>query len=255
MRPPASKGRADWRIGTAAALLMAVQGNAALGGAAHASTAPFANFSPPHAPLLLVRTFHRPLPDGQVIVTRRNYAIRIAPDVEGYRVDGELIQATVDAPPSLSALAEIERSRPDPGMFPILLDGQGQIRGGGNVLSDGSLDRAAVIAAESIGASGLTAIDMLQMQAFIKQLASRNPRSQWPADVFNPAPGKRDEARVVQLPGGEEGHVTIEIASQGPDRAGRLTMLERVVTTDLAGDTRVTRERWQLSRLASAASR
>ena len=181
--------------------------------------------------------------------------MRIVPDGAGYRVEGELVQATIEAPPSLGALAEIERRRPDTGMFPILLDAQGQILGGGNVRSDGSLVRAAVIAAEAIGASGLPAIDMLQAQAFVKHLSGRNPRSQWPADVFNPVAGKRDEARVIALPGGDEGHVTIEIASQGKNRSGQLTLLERVVTTDLAGDTRVTREQWQLSKPPSDASR
>ena len=255
MRRPGRMRRTDWRFGTAAVLLMAAQGSAALGSAASATTSPFAVFSPPRAPLLLIRTHYRPLHDGKAIITRRSYSVRIVPDDAGYRVDGELVQVTVDAPQSLAALAEIERRRPDIGMFPILLDAQGQILGGGNVQSDGSLGHAAIIAAESIGGSGLPAIDMLQAQAFVNHLASRSPRSQWPADVFNPVPGKRDEARVIALPGGSEGHVTIEIASQGANRAGQLALLERVVTTDLGGDTRVTREQWQLSKAPRDVSR
>ena len=250
MRQPGSRKQTNWRLGTAAMLIMAAQGGVAL-----ATTPELAIFSPPHAPLLLVRTLYRPLADGKAIVTRRSYAVRIVPDGTGFRVDGELIQATVDAPPKLSALAEIERQRPDIGMFPVLLDAQGQILGGGNVQSDGSLGRAAVVAAEAIGGSGLPAIDMLQAQAFVKHLAGRNPRSQWPADVFHPVPGKRDETRVIALPGGSDGHVTIAIISQGANRAGQLALLERVVTTDLSGDTRVTREQWQLSRLPSEAGR
>jgi hypothetical protein len=220
-----------------------------------AATPQLATYSPPHSPLLLVRTLYRPLPDGKAIVTRRSYSIRIVPDGAGYRVEGELVQATVDAPPSLAALAEIERRRPETGMFPILLDARGQILGGGKVLSDGSLGRAAVVAAESIGGSGLQAIDMLQAQAFVRQLSSRSPRSQWPADVFNPAPGKRDEARIIALPGGNEGRVTIEIASQGMNKTGQVALLERVVTTDLGGDTRVTREQWLLAKPPSEAGR
>ena len=245
-----SRKRTDWRIGTAALLVIAAQGSPGL-----AATSQLPSFSPPHSPLLLTRTLYRPLPGGKAIVTRRSYSVRFVRDGAGYRVEGELVQATVDAPASLAPLAEIERRRPDTGMFPILLDAQGQILGGSNVQSDGSLGRAAVIAAESIGGSGLPAIDMLQAQAFVKHLASRSPRSQWPADVFNPAPGKRDEARVIALPGGSEGHVTIEIASQGANRAGQVALLERIVTTDLAGDTRVTREQWQLSKLPSEAGR
>lgn len=242
--------RNEWRIGTAVLLAIAAQASPGM-----ATTTQFSAFSPPNAPLLLTRTLYRPLPDGQAIVTRRSYSVRIVRDGTGFRVEGELVQATIDAPPSLGALAEIERRRPDTGMFPILLDAQGQILGGGNVRSEGSLVRAAVIAAEAIGSSGLPAIDMLQAQAFVKTLSGRSPRSQWPADVFNPLPGKREEARVIALPGGEEGHVSIEIASQGANRTGQVVLLERVVTTDLAGDTRVTREQWQLSKLPSDASR
>ena len=235
--------RSDWRIGTTAMLVMA-----ACGSASFATTPQFSAFSPPQAPLLLIRTLYRPLPGGQAIVTRRSYSVRIVPDGAGYRVEGQLLQATVEAPPKLAAMAEIERRRPDSGLFPILLDSQGQILGGGNVLSDGSLEHAAVVAAESIGGSGLSAIDMLQAQAFVKHLANRTPRSQWPADVFNPVPGRRNEARVIALPGGSEGRVTIGIASQGVRQDGQLALLERVVTTDLDGDIRVTREQWQLSK-------
>ena len=242
--------RIGWRIGTAVLLAIAAQASPGLAGSLQTSA-----YSPPHAPLLLVRTLYRPLPDGKAIITRRSYLVRIVPDGAGYRVDGELVQATVDAPPVLAALAEIERRRPDVGLFPVRLDAQGQILGGGHVLSDGALGRAAAIAAEAIGGSGLPAIDMLQAQAFVKHLSSRSPRSQWPADVFNPAPGKRDEARVIALPGGSEGRVTIEIASQGANHSGQLALLERVVTTDLGGDTRVTREQWQLSKPPSDASR
>jgi hypothetical protein len=207
-----------------------------------------ASFTPPQAQLLLTRTLHRPLPDGKAIVTRRSYAVRIVRDGAGYRVDGTLVEARVEAPPALAALADIERRRPDNGNFPIMLDAKGLIVGGVGLQSDGSLDRAAVVAAEAVGGSGLPAIDMLQVQAFIKQLPSRAPRSAWPADVFHPAPGKRSEARTIPLTGGAVGQVTIEIEAQGPAQDGQIAMLSRVVTTDLAGDKRVTSEQWQLVR-------
>ena len=238
----AGKNRSVWLCGSSAMLVMAAL---AVPGAGAAS--PPAAFAPPQAQLLLTRTLHRPLPDGKAVVTRRSYAVRIIRDGAGYRVEGNLVEAIADAPPSLAALAEIERLRPDNGMFPILLDARGMIVGGGMVQPDGSLDRAAVIAAETIGGSGLPALDMLQAQAFVKQLRSRAARSQWPADIFHPAPGKRSETRNIALPGGGEGHVTVEIMAQGASKGGQLALLDRVVTTELAGDTRITREQWQLS--------
>ena len=232
-----------WLCGISAILVAG-----ALSAPAASAPSPPAGFAPPQAQLLLTRTLHRPLPDGKAIVTRRSYAVRIVRDGTGYRVDGTLVESRVDAPPALASLAEIERRRPDNGNFPILLDASGLILGGAGLQSDGSLDRAAAIAAEAIGDSGLPAIDMLQVQAFIKQLPSRAPRSLWPADIFHPAPGKRSESRTITLPGGAEGHITIEIEARGPAPDGQLASLSRVVTTDLAGDMRVTREHWQLAK-------
>jgi len=242
-------GRSGWLHGTAAMLVLA-----ALAGATPLAAAP-GGFAPPRSHLLLTRTLHRPLPDGKAVVTRRSYEVQILRDGEGYRVEGRLVEAAVDAPPSLAALAEIERARPDNGMFPILLDAGGMIVGGGAVQSDGSLDRAAAIAVERIGGSGLPALDMLQAQSFVTQLRSRSARSQWPADIFHPAPGKRSESRAVPMPGGSQGQVTIEIEARGAGAGGLIAALERIVTTDLAGDHRVTREQWQLSRAPTADQR
>lgn len=246
----AGKNRSVW-LWSASVILA----SAALSAPEVGSASDGAVFAPPQAQLLLTRILHRPLPGGKAIVTRRSYTVRIVRDGAGYRVDGTLVEARVDAPPALAALAEIERQRPDIGLFPILLDASGMIIGGGGPLSEGSLDRAAAIAVEAIGSSGLPAIDMLQAQAFVRQLPGRAPRSQWPADIFHPVPGKRSESRQIALPGGNQGNVTIEIETQGPAQGGQLASLERVVTTDLAGDTRMTREQWQLVRGFSEAGR
>ena len=235
-------GKSGWLSGAAAVLTLS-----ALGSAAPAAAAPD-SFAPPLSQLLLTRTLLRPLPDGKAVTTRRSYAVQILRDGQGYRVEGRLIEATVDAPPSLAALAEIERQRPDNGMFPILLDAQGMIVGGGTVQSHDSLDRAAATTKERIGGADLSALDMLQAQSFVTQLRARSARSQWPADIFHPLPGRRSEERAIAVPGGGEGKVTIEIAASGAGAGGQLAALERIVTTDLAGDRRITREQWQLSR-------
>jgi hypothetical protein len=238
-------------LGGAAAMLMP----AVLAGPALASAEPAAVFAPPQAPLLLTRTLQRPLPDGKAVVTRRAYAVRIVRDGAGYRVEGNLAETRVEAPPALAALAEIERHRNDTGLFPILLDANGMIVGGGSVQSDGSFDRAAIVAAQAIGGSGLPGLDMLQAQSFVQQLRTRAARSIWPADIFHPIPGKRSETRAIAMPDGGEGHVTIAIETKGAGSGGQLALLGRVVTTDLAGDTRTTREEWQLSRAHREAGR
>ncbi len=161
-----------------------------------------------------------------------------------------MVDVSVECPPSLQALAEIERSRPDTGMFPIRLDAAGMIAGGQPAAAGEAIDRAADLAARQIGASGLVAIDMLQAQAFIRQMRDRPAASQWPADLFRPGASHRSETREVPLPGGQTGHVTIEIAANSAGHGGLLASLERTVTTDLAGDKRVTREQWTLGKAA-----
>jgi hypothetical protein len=231
-----------WRAGAALALMLA-----ALEGPARAATQPEL-FVPPAGPLQLTRTLRRPLPDGKAIISTRRYTIRIVREGDGYRVDGELAEALIDAPPSLGALAEIERNRPDTGMFPITLDARGMIVGEDPVHSNESFDHAAAAAASQIGKSGMVAIDMLQAQAFVQQLRTRAARSHWPADVFNPAPGRTSEQRTIPLPDGREGHALVEIAASGRGVGGQIAEIERKVTTDLGGDKRLTDELWQLSR-------
>ena len=232
-----------WFGGSAAMLVLA-----ALGSGAPAIAASPDGFAPPASRLLLTRTLSRALAGGKAVTTRRSYDVRILRDGDGYRVEGRLIEATVDAPPSLAALAAIERQRTDEGLFPIMLDARGMIVGGGAGQSGESLEHAAAIAAQRIGIAGLPAPEIRAAQSFIAQLQASSPRSQWPADVFHPQPGRRREQRAVTLPGGGEGNITIEIAGNGPGTSGQIAALERIVTTQLGGDRRMTREHWQLSR-------
>jgi hypothetical protein len=217
--------------------------------------APARVFAPPLSPLLLTRSLHRPLPDGKELVIRRSYTVRISRETGGFRVDGALVDVVVEAPPILQTIAEIERKRPDNGLFPIMLDAQGMIIGSSTVQPEGSLDRASRVAKGQITVSGMAAADKVQAQTFLQQLNAQPSRSQWPADVFHPSPGHRSETRAIALQDGNEGHVTIEIETRGAGKAGQLASLERIVTTDLAGNKRVTREQWQLSRIASLPTR
>jgi hypothetical protein len=246
----AGKNRSVWLGGTSAMLVMAGFAVPVPG----AASSP-ADFTPPEAQLLLTRTLHRPLPGGQAIITTRHYAVRIVRVGTGYRVEGSLIDAKAEAPPLVAGIAELERKRVDEGLFPIMLDENGLIAGSGALRSDGSLDRGAMIATQTLSGSDLPVRDRMEAQAFVDQLRGRAARSQWPSDIFRPQPGKRSESRVIQLPGGDEGSVTIEIVGRGPGQDGQLAELDRVVTTDLAGDKRVTREHWQLRRGTLADSR
>lgn len=197
----------------------------------------------------------RSLPDGKTITTRRDYEARITRVGEGFRVDGKLVNVEVEVPPSLQALAEVERQRPDNGVFPILLDASGLIVTDASPVSGSSVGQAAALVSERIGGLRLSALEMLQTQAFVARIQNGAAHSQWPDDVFRPAVGKRNETRKLALPDGVEGLVLLEIEGQGAGPQGQIAAVDRIVTTDLGGDKRVTRERWQISRYTANSER
>lgn len=246
------------RIGAGLALRLAAvalaAGSAVLAPSAVAHDSA-AEFAPPRTDMLLTRTLRRALPDGEEVVARRSYAVRFVSDGQGFRIDGRLIDVAVETPPSLQALAEIERKRPDTGMFPIRLDAAGMIIGGEPPAAGEASEKAAAIAAGQIGASGLVAIDMLQAQAFISQMRKRRAASLWPADLFHPLAIRRSETKTVALPDGQSGQVVIETVAQTAGSSGLLASFERTVTTDLQGDKRVTRELWTLAPAAPNSAR
>ncbi len=250
MRRRKGAGGQTWLVCSVALLALAAMPGQLLG-AGPLQTA----FTPTAGPMLLIRTLHRPLPGGQAVVTRRSYEVRITREGNGFRVDGKLVDASVEAPPMLQALAEIERQRPDSGLFPIMLDSQGMIAGGPAIQPDGSLDRAAALAASRIGGSSLGTFDRTQAQDFVQQLRTHPARSQWPLDVFHPAAGRRSEVRAIPLADGGEGRVSIEIQALPGSTSGQIAALARTVTTEIGADSRVTREEWRLSKASPYAER
>jgi hypothetical protein len=190
----------------------------------------------------------RALPGGVELVARRRYQVRIVRSGEGFSVEGALLSCDVEVPPMLEPLAAIERARPDTGMFPIALGADGLILpGSGHVAPSQALHRAAAVASSEVDRVVADPAERQQAQAFVRQVELQAAGAQWPADLFHPAPGTRRESRAVALPGGGEGHVTIEINVGTIGAGGLLSRLERVVTTELGGTTRVTREEWTLS--------
>jgi hypothetical protein len=206
---------------------------------------PAGSFAVPDRPMVLTRTLRRPLPDGKEIITLRSYLLHFTPIDDGVRIDGELLAVTVDAPPVLQAMAELERARPDPGMFPMWLDRDGMLRAG-NPAPTGPARNAAVDQVVSrIGALPLPAPDAAQAQAFARQFRGGGGGTPWPRDLFRPVPGERLEDRTVPLPDGQNGSVSV--ATQTAVTAkGLLASYTRRITTDMAGDRRISIEEWAL---------
>ncbi|HMP55521.1 MAG TPA: hypothetical protein PKD92_03005 [Novosphingobium sp.] len=206
---------------------------------------PAARFSPPDAPLRLTRTLRSPLADGKEIVSRRTYEVAIVPDGDGFRVDGTLVEVAVDAPPQLSPIAEIERRRPDTGLFPLRLDGQGLLVPARRPFDRAALNEAAGVANQVLNRELPGGAPPGVVDGFVAALETGAGESRWPADLFRPATGKRVERRRIALPDGGSGEVEVEVvASTGEQDYARM---ERKVTTALGPSKRVTREEWVLA--------
>jgi hypothetical protein len=205
-------------------------------------------FSPPENQLVLTRVLHSPLADGSEVVARRSYAVSIKPDGEGFRVDGELLGCEVEAPPQLQALAEIERNRPDTGLFPMQLDRAGMlVPPTANPQPGESIQDAAAMASKALESSELDNAGRAQAQGFIARIRSKAAHTLWPSDLFRPESGRRIEKHDFALPDGGEGRITVEITARADSAPGVLTELERTVVTEMAGSRRVTREEWTIS--------
>lgn len=253
-----SEGGAGMLIGKvlflagAAALLPPIAGQVF----AQAPAASLRPFAPPDSPLVLTRTVWRTLADGKEIVVRRRYAVQFSRYGEGFLLEGRLLDAAVEAPPMLAAMAELERKRGDDSLFPLLLDAAGRIRhdASARLASPALRDTARAQANGVIAEAPLGPAQQQESGIFLKQLAMQGAPTAWPVDLFNPTTGERSERRRLALPGGQEGEVlvSVKVVSANPDGLPRA--VERTVTTVLAGSARTSREQWTLAQADRPAS-
>lgn len=231
--------RAVWLTGAAAILPIAAV-------CAAEALQPSGAFMPPAEPQILTRTLRHVMHDGQAVVTRRSYRLRFVAEGSGFRVEGELIDTAVEAPEWLSGIAELERRRPDPGMFPIRLDAAGAIVAAPTIATTPQQRRGIDLAAAQINRlSNLDDDDRTQAQSFVAGFREQH-RTSWPLDLFRPAPGSRQDRRTVPLADGLRGQVTTEILANANSETGTLVSFERRVTTELADNRRLVIEKWTL---------
>ncbi|MGN6357869.1 MAG: hypothetical protein ACTHLU_10365 [Novosphingobium sp.] len=214
--------------------------------AAPAALAETAAFSPPEGPVTLTRTVRRALPDGKEVVATRSYELRIVRDGDGYRVDGQLLSADVQAPPSLEGLAAIERKRSDDGLFPFRLDARGMIAPAPAAGDRASLEAAGAATRRAIAGGPLPPAQQREAQGFVRRImagGAAGAGAQWPADLFRPVFGRRVSSSPVSLAGGRSGTVTTTIEAARRDGTDRI---ERTVVTETGGNRRTTREIYAL---------
>lgn len=206
-----------------------------------------AAFAPPTTPVILTRSVQRPLAGGGEISVTRRYEIRFSWEKDCYRVDGRLLDVRVDAPPQLSRLAELERERSDPGLFPVFLDVQGMIRpsGKGEAARNPS---AALSGAQSVLAdTALPTSLRRELAGPLGSVAEAGANSVWPPFLFNPGTAQRSTSRDIALPDGSSGRVDITVRADQRAPGQLPQRVERTITTQLSQTRRISHEVWTLT--------
>ncbi len=225
-----------------------------LGGVAtHAIASPASEtvFRAPDGSLVLTRELRRELSRGKQLVTRRNYRISFVRDGDGWRVDGELIDCQVDAPPELDVLAQIEKARPDNGLFPLYLDSAGRIvEQQGSRADVSTTSKARAVVGSTVAKIAMEPQDRAIAAAMVQRIAAQSQASggHWPEDLFRPASGHRSEESSMALPDGSEGRIIVTIDAAGSSD-GMLDHFQRNVVTELGGTRRESMEVFRLARM------
>ncbi len=206
-------------------------------------------FQPPSTPLVLTRTLWRSLRDGQEIMVRRSYEVRFSRNREGFLLDGRLIDTAVAAPAPLAMLAEIERRRPDTGMFPLHLDAQGRIIGQPERTISGAAHSGAVEHTRMILARSALQTEARKEAEQLAQsiLHSAVGATAWPSDLFSPAARSRREKRSLALGNGQQGEIEVAVEVRGAGEGGLPQVVERRIATEVDGSARTSREVWTLA--------
>lgn len=211
-----------------------------------------AGFSPPSAPLMLSRTVIRELSDGKQIVVKRSFRVQFVASGSGYMLTGAPIGVSVDVPPVLERIGELERKRSEPGPFPLSIDGRGLIHAAS--LSE-IPDRQARENARQVG-TGLVEAAVMPDQAkrdtiqVLGAMAGETRSAPWPSDLFSAKDAERHQHRSVALADGSQGEFDVVLRVEKWLPCGIPALFERIITTELGGTRMVSREVWSLEPLA-----
>jgi len=206
-------------------------------------------FAPPAAPMRYTRRLERALADGAALTVSRSFAVRFAREADGFRIDGEQVEVAVDAPAALEALARLERERVESGLFPLLLDATGAIRGVPRAAASAQVDAAVREVAARIERWEHTPTERDELRAFVDAVHQSAGRlvTGLPRDLFAPGDFPREESRAIALPGGEAGRVRMTFTAVRDPATGLMREARREVVTEVSRDLRRTVESWTLA--------
>ena len=210
-------------------------------------------FSPPTGPMVLSRTVIRELADGKQIVVKRSFRVQFVPATDGFVLTGTPIAVSVEVPPVLARLGELERQRSDLGPFPLAIDRAGMINAQAGTGDDRQANQQAKQAVagmiQAAPLPGETKRDAIQVLGSM----TADPRgSPWPTDLFAAHDSERRQHRSVALGDGSTGEIEVLLRVGKWLPCGMPALFERIITTELAGTRKVSREVWSLEPIADS---
>lgn len=207
-------------------------------------------FRPQAGSYRLARRVSRQLGAGATLMVERAWTIELTSQEGGFLVAGRQAGVTVDAPPSLAFLAQLEQDRIEEGMFPIMLDQTG-------VMAFAPAGQADEVVAQAVDqVRQLLTVDRARDTAgkeqgnrFLDTLqqAGQAALAAWPPTLFAPGTQDHTDERTVDLPDGTLGVVRVRTVALSDPRTGLLERFERQVETRFGGDRRVGVEAFFLS--------
>lgn len=203
----------------------------------------------PSQPMVLTRRLSRGLRDGMTIVVTRSWRVAFTQQARGIAVRGEQIEVSVEAPPQLAPLSEIEQSRPTSGIFPILLGPDGLIMAAGAASDADTVDAALAAARGVMAQHGLSSGSVAQHARYLADLqqAGSSLLEAWPADLFYPSPLPRRIVREVALPDGQTGEFELRWTASTQADSPLLREARREVLTRIGESERRSSEDWSLA--------
>ncbi|MBX7513976.1 hypothetical protein K3179_05360 [Qipengyuania sp. GH38] len=201
----------------------------------------------PQDPIRLRRTLVRSLKDGATIDVIREWSCQFEKLGAGARMHGRQVAVEVAAPPALKAMAAIEEARNASGFLPLELDRTGLIVEWSHETGSGvdeAVRRAIDMFDKSVGKAGdkqTTSEFVVSVGRMAAELVSQIPR-----DLLFPTPGRKVEARPVELADGMTGSYEVMIGAEVHDETGLLRSFERSVTTRVGDSARLSSEVWEI---------
>lgn len=202
----------------------------------------------PTNPMLLRRELSRGLRDGKAIVVTREWRVEFNENGRGISVSGLQTSVSVEAPPALAKISEIERARSTQDMFPILLSQDGMILAAGEATSRASVEEAISAAADLMAEKGLSVQTVSEQRQFLVQLQQTGSSllEQMPGDLFYPITAPLREIREIALPSGVAGEFEVLWSASAQAETGLLDRARREVITRINENERRSTETWTL---------